>query len=183
MLIDSTTCLRARCRAHGFTLVELMVTIAVAAVLAAIAVPNFRQVMVSTNLADINNDLAGDLLYARTQAVSRQVDIAVAASAGNWQNGWTVQIPAAGTSATATPTVLRTHPAIPAQYVVSVLPAAASTVTYQAQGSVSATVNSCFTISSAGIQQARFLQVLPAGMLVQTTSTNAPTGSNCPKPL
>ena len=181
MLIDSTTCLRARCRAHGFTLVELMVTIAVAAVLVAIAVPNFRQVMVSTNLADINNDLAGDLQYARTQAVSRQVSIAVAASAGNWQNGWTVQIPAAGTAPTAIPTVLRTHPAIPAQYVLSA-PAAAATVTYQAQGSVSAATNSCFTISSAGVQPARFLQVLPAGMLEQTTSTTPPPGCQPPSP-
>ncbi|MBS0381998.1 MAG: prepilin-type N-terminal cleavage/methylation domain-containing protein, partial [Proteobacteria bacterium] len=42
-------------RVGGFTLVELMVTLAVAAILVMIAVPSFRKVLVSTNLADVNN--------------------------------------------------------------------------------------------------------------------------------
>jgi type IV fimbrial biogenesis protein FimT len=157
--------LRAQCRACGFTLVELMVTLAVAAILAMIAVPSFKRVLVSTNLSSINNDLAGDLQYARTEAVSRQVTVAVAASAGSWQNGWTVEIPPA--SSTGSATVLRNHPSISAQYVVS---GSGADVTYNPQGTPAAA--NCFTISGQSGQDSppRYLHVSASGTLQQATS-------------
>jgi type IV fimbrial biogenesis protein FimT len=165
MPIDFTKRLRAQCRACGFTLVELMVTLAVAAILAMIAVPSFKRVLVSTNLSSINNDLAGDLQYARTEAVSRQVTVAVAASAGSWQNGWTVEIPPA--SSTGSATVLRNHPSISAQYVVS---GSGADVTYNPQGTPAAA--NCFTISGQSSQDGtpRYLQVSASGTLQQATS-------------
>lgn len=180
MWVDRRPRMRGGRRVGGFTLVELMVTLAVAAILVMIAVPSFRKVLVSTNLADVNNALAGDLAYARTEAVSRQTPIAVTASAGSWQNGWKVSIPPASTSAVAT--VLRNHPAIPAQYVVS---ASSAGVTYQSQGTLPTGSNgACFTVSPtpAANGQPRYLQVLPAGMLQQTTGGSAPTTPNCPAP-
>ncbi len=174
---DFVTRLRARCHARGFTLVELMITLAVAAILAMIAVPSFKRVLVSTNLADVNNALVHDLQYARTEAISRQTNVAVSASAGSWQNGWTVNIPPA--SSTGTATVLRNHPAIAAQYVVN---GAGTGVTYSAQGSPAAAT--CFTVSPtpAANGQPRYLQVLPAGMLQQTTGGTPPATPNCPAP-
>jgi len=130
-----------------------------------IAVPSFKRVLVSTNLSGINNDLAGDLQYARTEAVSRQVTVAVAASAGSWQNGWTVSIPPA--SSTGSVTVLRNHPAVPAQYVVT---GTTASVNYSSQGAPTAA--GCFSISEQSGQNSspRYLQVSSSGMLQQSTS-------------
>ena len=171
---------RARCGARGFTLVELMITLAVAAILTVIAVPSFKHVLISTNLASINNDLVGDLQYARTEAVSRQVDVAVAQSGGSWQNGWTVEIPPATTSGGATATVLRSHTAVSSRYVVDA--GATTSVTYQPQGLPNAAV--CFTISApdASGNEPRYLQVLPAGMVQQTTGGTTPTNPDCAAP-
>ena len=55
----------------GFTLVELMVTIAVVAVLLAIALPSFRNVIQRNRVATASNDLLASVSYARTTAIYR----------------------------------------------------------------------------------------------------------------
>jgi type IV fimbrial biogenesis protein FimT len=84
--------------AAGFTLVELMVTVAVLAIIAAIAYPSFTSVINSNRLAGAANDLLGDLQYARSEAIRRSAHVAVCAStdattcagaAGNWSS-WIV---------------------------------------------------------------------------------------------
>ncbi|MFB2801517.1 GspH/FimT family pseudopilin [Shewanella seohaensis] len=76
----------------GFTLVELMVTIAVAAILLTIGVPSlisvYEGVRVNNNIAKIHDIM----VFARNQAVSYGATIKVCASNGsacgtNWGNG------------------------------------------------------------------------------------------------
>ncbi len=55
--------------ARGFTIVELMITLAVAAVLLVIAVPSFRSIMLSSRLDTAANDLVASLNTARMEAV------------------------------------------------------------------------------------------------------------------
>lgn len=56
-------------RSRGFTLVELMVTIAIAAILITIAVPSFRNLMVSNALTTAANDIVGAMNLARMEAI------------------------------------------------------------------------------------------------------------------
>lgn len=84
--------------AAGFTLVELMVTVSVLAIIAAIAYPSFTSVINGNRLAGAANDLLGDLQYARSEAIRRSARVVICTSAdattcaggaGNWSN-WIV---------------------------------------------------------------------------------------------
>jgi type IV fimbrial biogenesis protein FimT len=68
--------LRATADRHraGFTLVELMVTLAVAVVLITIAVPSFKHMMASSRLTTTANSLVGALNLARMEAIKRNDD-------------------------------------------------------------------------------------------------------------
>lgn len=56
---------------HGFTIVELMVTVAVAAILLMIAVPGFRNVTLANKLNVAANDMVNAINVARLEAVKR----------------------------------------------------------------------------------------------------------------
>lgn len=78
---------------RGFTLVELMITVAVVAALALIALPSYREVNRRTTVTEIGNSLVTAMNLARAEAVKRGVRTAVVATAGgnNWSTGWTVR--------------------------------------------------------------------------------------------
>ena len=74
----------------GFTLLELMITIAIAAVLAGIAIPSFKSSISSNRLTTNANELVTALNLARSEAVKRGQQVVVRRNGTNWENGWTV---------------------------------------------------------------------------------------------
>ena len=85
-------------RQRGFTVVELMAVMAVAIILLGVGIPGFRQIAASNKLTTTTNDLVVSMNYARQEAVTRGVPVAVCPSpdgAGcsggtDWAVGWMV---------------------------------------------------------------------------------------------
>ncbi len=62
---------------RGFTVIELMAVVVVLAVLLTLAVPAFLDLLARRRLEGVANELSADLHYARSEALTRQVDVAL----------------------------------------------------------------------------------------------------------
>ncbi|UXI67184.1 GspH/FimT family pseudopilin [Tahibacter amnicola] len=80
-------------RTSGFSLIELMIIVAIIAIAVAIGLPSMREMMVSNAATDATNRLVGDLGLARQEAVKRGLRVGVFADSGNniWTGGWKVK--------------------------------------------------------------------------------------------
>src|ERR1700722_11197466 len=76
---------------RGFTMIELIVTMSVVAILATIAVPGFVTIAQGERRVAEVNDLVLSLNYARSEAVKQNSSTGVAVTAnGSWAGGWSV---------------------------------------------------------------------------------------------
>ena len=82
---------------RGFTLVELMMVLAIAAILVTVAIPSFSTVIKNNRLTTFTNSLVGSLILARSEAVRRGLPVSVCASSSGsqctsttWEQGWIV---------------------------------------------------------------------------------------------
>lgn len=67
-------------KTKGFTLMELMMTLAVVGVILAIAVPSFREFQLNNRMTAAANDLLASIQHARSEAIKRQRIVVLCAS-------------------------------------------------------------------------------------------------------
>lgn len=68
------------CKSSGLTIIELMVIIAIVAILAAVAGPSWTESMARRSLEGVANELSADLQYAKSQAASINTDVSLTTS-------------------------------------------------------------------------------------------------------
>lgn len=86
----------------GFTLIELIITLAIAAMVLAIGVPSFQGMMRDNRLTTQVNELVAAMNLARSEAIKRgrrvtlckSADGASCAAGGGYQQGWIVFVDA-----------------------------------------------------------------------------------------
>ncbi|VTU38536.1 putative major pilin subunit [Variovorax sp. PBS-H4] len=140
-------------RRRGFTLIELMVTITVLAILLTVAVPSFDGIRLSNRLTSYATDLVTGSQLARTEAIKRNTSVTMCVSAdgtgcstsGGWETGWIVL---SGT------TVIQRHPAAAAGYKLTEAGGTTS-LTFEATGvgASQATFTICRASPSVGGQE------------------------------
>jgi type IV fimbrial biogenesis protein FimT len=74
----------------GFTLIELMVTIAVLAIIVTIAIPSFQDIIERNRVVTQANNILSAVQLARSEAVKRGETITLTAAGGDFTGGWCV---------------------------------------------------------------------------------------------
>jgi type IV fimbrial biogenesis protein FimT len=82
----------------GFTMIELVVVIAVVGILMAIGVPSFKYVTTANRISAEVNGLLGDMQFARAEAIKEGHPVVVCVSTdfltcnntNTWQSGWII---------------------------------------------------------------------------------------------
>lgn len=88
-------------RASGFTLMELMVALAILSFLSVLAAPSYDRVIKNSRMASATSDLMSSLATAKSESIGRNnaislckrnSDASACVTSGGWQQGWIIFI-------------------------------------------------------------------------------------------
>ena len=131
-------------RMAGMTVLEMLVTMAIAVILLGVGVPSFSSAILSSRLSTQASDVFGALQRARSEAITRATPVTVCKSAsgtsctslGNWEDGWIVFIDGNANALVETgETIVRVTPALVAGYSLHATTAFANAITFKGDGS------------------------------------------------
>lgn len=153
----------ARSRVYGFTLVELIIAIALLAIVVSLAVPAYSDFMARKRASAVTNDFLVDLNAARGEATRRRRNVVMCvrggsaatcdaasqnsgdctcAADGQWESGWITFVDAdadASLDASATDTIVGVHPPLPGGVTLRRTVGAGNTVAFNSRGALAGT--------------------------------------------
>jgi type IV fimbrial biogenesis protein FimT len=159
---------------NGFTLVELMITLAVVAILLTVGIPSFRDFIYNSRLTTQANKFVADIAMARSTAIKYQRNAQICVSTSynattpactggtNWGAGWVVWIDKDRDSAIDSDEVIRVSE--PFSGTTTFTSAARTDFTYNSRGFVNATDILSLCDSRSG-ETGRDITIRPSGHL------------------
>lgn len=161
---------------RGFTLIELMISLSVMALVLTFGVPSFRNTILDNReIAEVNT-LVAELNWARSEAAARNVPVTVRRTGSKWNEGWQIFADYdrdgtldndgdANSCELGEDCELRTHNALPTGIDVQYSRSTYSRITYDPQGATQA-YNGTFVFCDArGVKSARGLILSTNGRL------------------
>ncbi|WP_158304085.1 GspH/FimT family pseudopilin [Cellvibrio japonicus] len=95
----------------GFTLIELMITVVILAIVAAIAIPSFNAQILNNRSVALGEDIVSAVNFVRSEAVKRATRVSICASnngsscTGSWSEGYIAFIDTAASDKASTPVI------------------------------------------------------------------------------
>lgn len=161
---------------QGFSLLELLVTLALGGILLTLAVVGLRDFVANNRAATQTNEIVGALQLARNEAVTRAAPVTLCAASSpaatactsgagsiSWSNGWIVFVDPAGVAGVidAGDTVLRIYPALKSN---TTLTASTPFIRYKEDGFLSAGETTlALRVPQCKLTNNRDIQITPQG--------------------
>lgn len=166
---------------NGFTLIELIVTVALAAIVIAIAVPSFNSIIQGNRIATQTNELVSTLNLARSEALARGVQVSLcpstnqtSCSGSDWSGGWIVVTDTNTTGNVNVGTVLRVVGRLNGNSSM----AGPTHLRYRPSGGVDATQTFTHQIKGCSGDQARTISVNGAGRVTTSATSCVQQGND-----
>jgi type IV fimbrial biogenesis protein FimT len=166
----------------GFTLVEMLIVVAIMAILLALAVPSFNSTVRDNRVLSATNSLAASVAQARSEAVKRGRMVSICPSSGaytncvgtNWATGWIIYLENSSVTTGGTPNPDTTDPLLPNGII-----AVGSALTNVAVTKTLGNGNSYIRFSPRGLSEETLtLQMKPADSYGNSSVACSPTKAN-----
>jgi type IV fimbrial biogenesis protein FimT len=170
---------------HGFTMIELLMTMVVAGILLGIAMPAFRSFVLNDRDIGQINSLVSSLNYARSEAVKVASPTgitvcpsgggAVCAPAAPWSGGWiVVDTNNADCAPAAACTPLQSVPALAGSNTVTAVGGAAAGITFSSNGLVAGPPGTTLTIRVCDTRGAAFARDVEVNATGRVAASQTP---------
>ncbi|MGH8551521.1 MAG: GspH/FimT family pseudopilin [Methylococcales bacterium] len=166
-------------RNRGFTLIELMVTLGVSALVLSMGIPGFQGLIRDNRMTTQYNQFVSALNLARSEAIKRSIDVTICKrntagsacnNAGTWESGWIVFTDLDDDGAVdANETILRAHEAFDGN---NTLRTGQNRVTYNGQGFAVGFANTFRLCDSRGVRNAKGLVISNNGRTRRAIDSN-----------
>lgn len=158
----------AKMKKNGFTLIELIVTLAIAGIFASIAIPSFLDMLANDKTTSVANDLLASVQQTRSEAVRYSSNSIICARAddntcgSSWSKGWVIQSDQNGDGTPEMTTRIRDN--IPSGITItSSISGGLNSLTFKALGQTNPSATNTFTITHSNPSASRIICIYAGG--------------------
>lgn len=148
--------------ARGFTLPELLVVVAIGGILLAAGLPSMGEFVHAQRVKTASFDLYSSLVFARSEAITRNSTVKMEPIDGYWTKGWTIKDSSGN--------LLRELGAVP-NITITLVPTSATHIEFRGSGRLNSAIKPQFELSSTGsTPQSRCITIDLSGRPTTTTT-------------